>query len=202
MEEIVSTEALEKEILEDARKKGERLLKDADAEIQRLKTAAAERSRLSIAALEADYASRLARYQGEAEARLPLELGRMKAAYVDALLRDAAARFALSLSAQDLGALVSSLLARASSLLGSTAVHLCCMGLDPAAASGIFAEALPQSRALSVRVDEGLSAPGLVATSEDGRLRVRATLDLVTEALLGENRGELARALCAEALAL
>jgi hypothetical protein len=52
-------------------------------------------------------------------------------------------------------------------------------------------------------VEDGkLPAPGLVVAAGDGSLSIRATLDLVGERLLDEKRGELAAALCAEALAL
>jgi hypothetical protein len=61
---------------------------------------------------------------------------------------------------------------------------------------------LPEARVLSSAKDEGLPAAGILVVSEGGRLSVRATMDLVGERLLDEHRGELARTLCGEALAL
>ena len=51
MEEIASTDALEKEILEDARKKGEKILRDGEAEAARIRSEFEGRSASALAAL-------------------------------------------------------------------------------------------------------------------------------------------------------
>jgi vacuolar-type H+-ATPase subunit E/Vma4 len=202
MEEIASTDALEREILEDARRKGERILKDGDAEAQRLRSEHAEKSAKALAALTEDFRLRAERYHNENVARLPLEKGRMKATYVDRLLRAATERYLASLSEGDRAAFIEAILSRAAGLLAGGAVSVRFKGMSPAAARTSVGRALPRCTVTACDGDESLPATGVILTSADGKLSVRATMDLVGEKLLDDHRGELAAALCGEALAL
>lgn len=206
MEEMVSSDALEKEILEDARKKGERLLKDAETEKTKLRAEHEERLRAALESLGAEFRQRADRHRNENLARLPLEKGRMKASHVDSLIKSAVASYLEALPAERAGFLVSGLVAKASGILEGAELELRCKGLSPAAAEELVRSAAPGARILAARTDEGLPAWGIVALalpaagSGSARLTVRATLDLVGERLLDRFRGELATALCAEAL--
>jgi vacuolar-type H+-ATPase subunit E/Vma4 len=202
MEEMVSTEALENEILEDARKKGERLLKDAETEAAKIRADSGERTQGSLASVTADYTARAERYRAENLARLPLEKCRLKATFVDRLLRSAAESYLSSLSKERIALLVSSRLGLSSPLVGSAEVSVRFKGISEKEARGIMASALPSARVATILPDETLLASGLAVETASGMLRIAATLDLVGEELLDEHRGELGRALCAEALAL
>ncbi len=202
MEEMVSSDALEKEILDDARKKGERLLKEADAEMGRIRTEYLERARASLESLSRDFASRSERYHDENTSRLPLEKGRMKAMFVDRLLQNATTKYLSSLSPAEVAALVSEMLEGAAGLLVGAEVKLHCKGIRPEDASSLFAKAVPGARVTVATVDDGLPGIGIVVICPAARMTVRATLNLVGERLLDEGRGELAQALCAEALAI
>lgn len=202
MEEIASTDALEKEILEDARRKGEKILRDGEAEAARIRSESHERSEGSLATLAEDFKSRTERYRNENLARLPLEKGRLKATYIDRLLRSAIDRYLSSLSGDRIAALVSDLLARAGDLVGESEIRVRFRGLEEAEARKLVSASLPRSKPSSFMADESLVATGLVVASADDMLKVRATIDLVGEKLLDEHRGELARALCGEALSL
>lgn len=202
MEEIASTDALEKEILEDARKKGEKILRDGDAEAARIRSEFAERGASTLSALSEDFRSRTERYEGENLARLPLERGRLKATYIDRLLRSAMDRYLDALPPDRVGGLVGGLLSRAADLVGDSGVTVGYKGMDEESAKKLVSANLPRARALSFSRDEDLPATGLRVTCKDGALTVRATMDLVGERLLDEHRGELARTLCGEALAL
>lgn len=94
------------------------------------------------------------------------------------------------------------LLSRAAPLVGSAPVSVRYSGLDRAGAERLAAAAFPKSPIASISEDPSLGSAGLVAAAGDGALSARATLDLVGERLLDEDRGELARTLCGEALAL
>ncbi len=202
MEEIASTDALEKEILEDARKKGEKILRDGETEAARIRAESGERSTSALSALAEDFRSRTERYEGENLARLPLERGRLKATYIDRLLRSAMDRYLAALPPDRVGDLVGGLLSRAAGLVGSSRVTVGYKGLDEATARKLVSANLPGAQAVSFAKDEGLAAAGLFVANEDSSLTVRATMDLVGERLLDEHRGELARTLCGEALAL
>jgi len=202
MEEIASTDALEKEILEDARKKGEKILRDGEVEAARIRSESGERSASALSALAEDFRSRTERYEGENLARLPLERGRLKATYIDRLLRSAMDRYLAALPPDRVGSLVGDLLSRAAGLVGDSRVRVSYKGFDEDSAGKLVSANLPRAQALSFARDDSLPATGLLVASESGSLTVRATMDLVGERLLDEHRGELARTLCGEALAL
>ena len=202
MEEIASTDALEKEILEDARRKGEKILKDGEAEAARIRAESAAHSEAALDALDADFRSRTERYENENLARLPLEKGRLKATYIDRLLVTAMEAYLSALPAAQMTGLVSGLLARAGSLVGDDAISVRFKGMDEAAARGLVKDGLPRARLLGLVRDETLPAAGLVLENEGAMLKAWATLDLVGEKLLDRHRGELARVLCAEAMTL
>jgi V/A-type H+-transporting ATPase subunit E len=202
MEEIVTTEPLEKEILSDARKKAERILKDSSLEAESAAREGQERSEKALLALASDYGSRAKRYRDESLARLPLEKARIKAAHVDALLRKAMDAYLESIDGVERERLLLELLSRAASLVGSSPVSVRYRGLSRAEAEALVSKAFPKSHIASISEDPSLGSTGLVAATGDGNLSARATLDLVGERLLDEERGELAKTLCGEALAL
>lgn len=200
MEELVSTDALEKEILADARKKAERILKGAQDEAGRIAASVEKRNAAASAELEKGLAERSARYKVDALARLPLEKARMRAAFVDALLREALGAFMASLPEARVEALSRARLAAARDYLDGMELRLRRRSLSAEAAIRAVAEALPKARVVECSEDPGLPASGLVVETADGSCVLRATLDLAAEALLGERRAELAKALCAGAL--
>jgi hypothetical protein len=89
MEELHSTEVLDKEILEDARRKARRILKTAD------ETAAAgtkkweRKTEISLKEVRDRYETRLEANRSEIMARLPLDKRRTRLAKIEAFLKDA-----------------------------------------------------------------------------------------------------------------
>ncbi|HOX49110.1 MAG TPA: hypothetical protein PLG14_07990 [Spirochaetales bacterium] len=205
MEEIASTEALEREILEDSRRKSERVLKEADEESRAVQAQAEERAAKAFASLEADYAARLDRLRAESLARVPLEKARLKAAHVHARVAGLVASRLAALSAERKAALVRALALEAGAACRSrfaSGAALGFRGLSPEEAARIAAEALPGVRVAAPAEDPGLPAAGLLLEAADGSLSLRATVDLLGERLLDERRGELALSLCAKAMSL
>lgn len=202
MEEIVSTESLEREILADARKKAERALRGAEDEIRRVAEEGERKAAQSIAELDSAYAAKVERYRSEALARLPLEKSRIKAAYVDARLREALDAFMSGFPESRVESIVASELARAAAFLDGKKLRVRRRALGPDAVARVIRKALPTAILDDSVEDESLPAAGLVVETTDGVTTMKATLDLVAQILLGERRGELAAALCGEALNL
>ena len=200
MEELVSTEALEREMLEDARRKAERILRGADEEARRISDSVGRRGEEAAAELERGYAERSARYRADAMARLPLEQARLRASYVDARLREALGAFLAALPEARVAGMARARLAAARDYLDGKELRIRRRSLSEAAARRAVASALPGARISACLEDPGLGAAGLVAEAADGSAILRATVDLAAELLLLERRGELAEALCAEAL--
>ncbi len=76
MEELRSTDILDKEIQSDARRKAERILQNAEAEGQKIEAAVSTRLEVAKKEIEASYAEKLAVFKRNVEAALPLECER------------------------------------------------------------------------------------------------------------------------------
>jgi vacuolar-type H+-ATPase subunit E/Vma4 len=200
MEEIVGAQVIQGEILDDARKRAARMLVEAEEEAERTKIAIGEKADAVVAEIMRTSESRSQRFRMETLARLPLETTRMRTEFVDKKLRAALGDYLLGLGEAAIGGLAQAMLARGAAFLSGKAVRLSRRGLSEAAARAIAGSCLAGAGAVEIVEDDSLPAPGLVAAAVDGSLVLRATMDLVEERLLDRSRGELARALCAEAL--
>ncbi|MCA1949645.1 MAG: hypothetical protein LDL24_03665 [Treponema sp.] len=98
MEELRSTEALDREILEDARKKADRILKTADQTVRTIDQQWKEKTRTALAELEQLYQQRRAKSEQEIMARLPLDKHRLRSEWAEQQLQQAAESFSASLS--------------------------------------------------------------------------------------------------------
>lgn len=195
MEELASTEVIESEILEDARKKGERVLRDAETEVQRLGSESERREADELAALGRSFAERIRNHRAENEARLPLDKARMRISFLDRRLREGTENYLARLGAGARADLVVGLLSRAGPLVGRADVAVVCRGLSEPEAAAILGRALPETSMKTFTTSADLVAEGLVVETIPLRIKVRATLDLVAEDLLDLRRGELCAAL-------
>ncbi|GAB1481706.1 hypothetical protein MASR2M78_05210 [Treponema sp.] len=85
MEELRSTEALDREILEDARKKADRILKNSETAKKLVIETWHKKKKDDIAALEKKSNKRIAAQRSEILARLPLDKRRSRAERYDSL---------------------------------------------------------------------------------------------------------------------
>ncbi|MDR3342951.1 MAG: ATPase [Treponema sp.] len=87
MEELRSTEVLDREILEDARKKAYRILKAADDTVKAQAEVWQRKADAAITDIRHKYADRTAKTRGEIMARLPLDKRRARSEKVEGLLK-------------------------------------------------------------------------------------------------------------------
>jgi len=200
MEEIVGAQAIQGEILDDARKRAARMLEEAEEEAARTMAAIVLRADAVVAEIMKSSQSRSERYRMETLSRLPLEATRMRTEFVERKLREALGEFMSSLGEEAVAGLTEAMLARSASFFAGKAMLLSRKGLSDTAARAIADRRLGE--AVEISLDPSLPAPGLVAALPDGSMVLRATMDLVEERLLDESRGELVRSLCAAALGL
>jgi vacuolar-type H+-ATPase subunit E/Vma4 len=202
MEEIVSSEAIQGEILDDARKKASRVLEEADEEAARDVADIEAKAAEVVAEIVRENEAKAARYRMETMARFPLERTRMRTVFVEGALREAARGYIDSLPEETVASLSEAMLAKGASFFAGKDIELRRKGLPEAQARSIASRALASASSLLFVEDSGLPAPGLVAASVDGSVVLKATMDLVESDLLDEKRGELAHALCPGALEL
>jgi V/A-type H+/Na+-transporting ATPase subunit E len=202
MEEIVSAEAIRREILDDARKKATHLLEEGEAEaarnVEEIEAKAAE----VVEGIFQESAAKSARYRMETMARFPLERTRMRTTFVDTKLREAVRAYVAALHEGDVAALSEAMLSEGAAFFGGKDIELRYKGLEEASVRAIASRVLAEAVSVSIMEDRALSTAGICARSAGDGVRLRATMDLVEERLLDERRGELASSLCAEALSI
>ncbi|MEI6873819.1 MAG: hypothetical protein WCL50_01680 [Spirochaetota bacterium] len=200
MEEIGNTEAIQKEILDEARKTAEKVLREADEEVERTRSASSSRAKNAQAEVAKAADTWIGRYRAETLARLPLEKIRFKTDLIDRRIRRSLSAYIAGLGEERIASLVESLMRDSLSQFKGSEVDIRFKGLSQGRAVVAAKNALGVSGARKAAEDQKLPSVGLVVESIDGKLTLRATMDLVESDLLDRQRGELAQALCAEAL--
>jgi hypothetical protein len=216
MEELRSTEVLDREILEDARKKAYRILKAADETIKSRREDWEKKIQEAVAGIRQKYADRLVKTREEIMARLPLDKRRARSEKIETLLRDAMEAYLGALGRDRLLALLEEELRKRLAIcdeftgaqsLDDLKPELMFRLLSREEGVRIFKNALPPGIAakLDARrepwlVKEGDSAfatagkfPAVAVNTGD--LRISASIDAAAAVLLEDSRAELAGAL-------
>jgi vacuolar-type H+-ATPase subunit E/Vma4 len=218
MEELQSTEVLDREILEDARRKAQRILKTADEDAAASEKSWEKKTQKALAELNRRFEERLETGRAEIMAHLPLDRRRLALERIDRLLHEAAGSYLRGLDREKLlGILAGELRERSAELedgeagdsaRGRPGFKAVYRFLSREEAEGLLKGAFPGggfsggvSRGFSL--EEGDAAylraggfPGIVADS--GTVRISVSADAAVDALLSEKRGELAAALLGE----
>lgn len=192
MEEIKGTEALEREILEDAAKKAERIVKKAKEEAERLKANSAETLDGMIAELEARKLEKIAQLRRETFSKMPLEKTRLRARFIDAALRNSVEKFMDALDEAKLGAWCLSGLKKRSNLLTGRKLRMSHRGIDASSLREMRELLGPDVDAVA---DVDTPQRGIVIESLDGTMVMTLGEKQLEERLLDEYRGVLASAL-------
>ena len=106
MEELQSSEVLDREILDDARREAEQILKSADETIQAGAKSWVTKTRSDLESLKEKYAERLDQRRNDIMVHLPLDKRRERLEKIDFLLHSAAAEYLGGLSKERIQALI------------------------------------------------------------------------------------------------
>ncbi|GHV75384.1 hypothetical protein AGMMS49942_02050 [Spirochaetia bacterium] len=203
MEELLSTDVLDKEILEDARKKARRILKAAEDALAASAAAWEERLAKDTGELKRSFRGRTLKTREELMARLPLDKRRTYSEKVEAHLFTAMRDYLLSLSREKLLALLEKELRRCAEGLPEAAPLLVgCRGLAEEELKTLVDKALP---GISWTVQTAMdfhklpgSFPAIIV--ETPAVRLTASVDALAAALLDDSRAELVEALLGPAV--
>jgi len=201
MEELRSTEILDREIRDDARRKAEKILKDAERDCAAIASEASARIAELRAARESETAARVESYRRDAESRLPLDKERRLVSFIDSSVNAALEEWFQNIGTERRLALYEALLARYRPTLGGKRVRVSCAGYTADAARSIAERVFGKDSILSVTELNGPSSArgrlsdGFLVEAEDGSLSFRATRDELTRSILEDRRQELAEAL-------
>ncbi|MDR3337597.1 MAG: hypothetical protein LBT16_10375 [Treponema sp.] len=227
MEELQSTEVLDREILEDARRKAQRILKTADDEAAAAGAGWNAKADEALAGLRKRHNERLELGRIEVMARLPLDKRRLRLQKIDSLLHDAACSFFSGLDRENLlGVLADSLAERVREIAGDfqDGEGWRSGNKAPVRAAYRFLSQTEAESLLEKTFPRGKIGPSLPAGPPDksswiiqegdaayvhggqfpgivvdlGKVRISVSADDLIESLLKEKRGELASALLGE----
>ena len=205
MEELRSTEILDREILEDARKKAFKILKTADDTVKAAAVKWEKKTKRAAADIEKKYAGRLEKTRIEVMARLPLAKRRARAEKIEAMLRDAAAKTFAGFSREKLLAIVEDELSLRldfcreegeleNALKADAAPEFFYLNMSEDEAQAIFRKLLrPGSIALKKAKASGSSFPLVGINSRT--LRITASIEDAAETLLQDKRAQMLEAL-------
>ncbi|MCR4741632.1 MAG: hypothetical protein K5866_02005 [Treponema sp.] len=210
MQELRSTEILDKEILEDAQKKVQKILKNSEAECRSILSSVDDKVSKTVKEKEAALISKLESIRTNLNASLPLEKERFQVSFVENLIISKIQEYLKSLSQEKRIQLVLEKIknkkadAYLSSLLKEKTFTAYVYGFDIKKVEKALEEILGKNLKASLPTDFGKLIledeildinEGIILESQDKEVRFRMTLIEVVEELLNNNRAELAETL-------
>ena len=210
MQELRSTEILDKEILEDAQKKVQKILKNSESECRSIMSSVDDKVTKTVEEKEAALISKLESIKTNLNASLPLEKERFQVSFVENLIITRIQDYLKSLSQEKRIQLVLEKIKTiktddyVDSLLKEKSFTAYVYGFDikkvEKALNDILGKRLlacqPTDFGKLILEDEILEInEGIILESQDKEVRFRMTLTEVVEELLNNNREELAETL-------
>ena len=210
MQELRSTEILDKEILEDAQKKVQKILKNSESECRSIMSSVDDKVTKTVEEKEAALISKLESIKTNLNASLPLEKERFQVSFVENLIITRIRDYLKSLSQEKRIQLVLEKIKTiktdeyVNSLLKEKSFTAYVYGFDikkvEKALNYILGKRLlackPTDFGKLILEDEILEInEGIILESQDKEVRFRMTLTEVVEELLNNNREELAETL-------
>jgi len=204
MEELRSTEVLDKEIETDARKKAERILAKADSDGKALVADVAHRIEKFTEEKTAEYQKKTESYQADRDAVVPLEKERFLVSFIESAIVKAIDSYLDALGEEKRIALAVRRWNAYKAVVASQKVNALVFGFDAARAEAALKKAgVPLVSCTSVAYeksgDEGIDGltfkEGIILETEDTMIRCRLTLSQIVGELETEHRAELAKAL-------
>ncbi|MDR2247577.1 MAG: ATPase [Treponema sp.] len=202
MEELQSTEVLDREILEDARRKAQRILKTADETVASGTRKWEKKTEDALKGIRDTYAARFEASRNEIMARLPLDKRRTRLAKIETLLQDAASLYVAGLPRSRLLAMLEGELKKrageldSSKLVGTAFIR----GISGEETASLLKAVFPDGKWVITNGEYRRIAPGIFPALVVDTLAARITvsIDAVIETLLRDKRAEFAAALLGE----
>ena len=201
MEELRSTEILDKEIHEDARRKADKILKAAESDCEQIGIKAAADFEKTSKGKKADYERMLSNYKRDSDAAVPLEKQRRLISFIDNSVREALDGWFKAADAKKKLSALRRLLEKYSAVLHGKRFEVLSRGFSKKDISQLASSVLGKDVELvvtelsSADADKISLAEGFTMRADDGSLFCRVTCDELKNELLQNHRQELAVAL-------
>ena len=199
MEELQSTDILAREILEDARKKAQRILKNAESTMLTQTAEWKIKTDTSLDELKKKYAKQYEISTEKIMARLPIDKHRAKAEKIETLICSAVESWYNGLSRTQIHDLLTAELtkriAQVNNFKSSGPMRAFVYGLEQDEAEKIL-----KSAAITCTIEKIKAGHGYpFITAEAGNVRITASIQKTIDFLLQEKRAELVEALLGSA---
>jgi V/A-type H+-transporting ATPase subunit E len=202
VEVVKTSEELEKQILEDARKKAAKILETADKECAQIRAQWAGKLEEESRKVEEDCARKIGAVRAELDAALPLDFMRTRLAFTEEALRSQLDGFFSSLSAAEVSRIISTLIKRVSQVFEGKHIKAFVGGLEAKTAEKMLREQIPGVTVAEVRpISEAggrkaaKDSQGIIIETEDEKIRYRGTFGELRQILMEDYREELVSAL-------
>ncbi len=193
MEEIRTSEVLEQEIREDARKKVNRILQNAEKEIQEVDREWKEKTEKALQEQNALFKKKMETARVELEASFPLLKMRKRLAFVESALTSAIDDFFSRMKEEEIIALFEKKFESVLPLLKGKKVVCYYSSLEREKAEKAIRNALPGVMSKACIEEKGYR--GIILETEDKGIRIRNTVEEVKRYILDEYREELMQSL-------
>lgn len=205
MEELRSTEVLDKEIRSDSIKKAEKILAKADETARQLIDGVQDRIEKARADAEKNSAEEIAVYEKNVNASLPLEKQRYLVSYIYGSIIDAMNKYFESIGAKKRLLVIQSLCERAKKIIQEKKFSAVVVGFNLSEAEAMLKNVFPgnlsscEAGEFQIVFRENLEGfdlkEGIILKALDGSVACRLTLDEKIKEILDEKREALAQSL-------
>ena len=206
MEELRSTEILDKEIQEDARKKADKIVKNSQIEAQNILDSVDGRIEVARQEKEKFYAQKLTRFERDTNASLPLEKQRFLVSFEDDEVTKAIKNYLENLSLEKKSELLKELLNKYKNILENRNVNIFAVDFDKTLAEKIAVDVLGKKSIVScqdisdfkkqILTEENPNfVQGFVLKSDDKTITCRVLLSEIINNIRDKNSLELAQTL-------
>lgn len=202
MEELRSTDILDKEIQDDARKKAEKILKNADAQGQQILADVETRLESAKKDRESYYSQKAAQFKKDLDSSLPLEKSRFLVSYISSSVASAINDYLKTISQEKRIQLVLTMLNRFESLTDGKSFEADVYGFNLDLAKNELNKnnklhissflATEFAKTGEVAVDGIEIHEGIILVSDDKLVKIRLTLEELFSELIDKYRNELA----------
>ena len=206
MEEFRSTEILDKEIQADARKKAEKILAKADVDCALLLEEVSGRIEKAKKELEDKYSLKIAAFEKDLSATLPLEKERFLVLFIQSSIEKAINAYLAKLSDEEKIGLVLKKSVKIEDVLKSKKLNALYYGFQESLVKKTVGKkfdliSVKETEFNKMIIDLGITdRKGIILESEDKAIRVRMTLSEVISQIQDKYRAELYSALFGERL--
>ena len=197
MEVLKTSDALESQILEDARGKARRMLEGADRECAKIRTEWDAKDAQEAQGADAARDAKIAAIRQELAASLPLDFMRTRLAFIQETITSALKELFEKLPPAGLEKVLGRVLSRAAFAFKGGPIVVLTAGMTTDAARRLVQQSIAGATVAEVRplTGEDAADKGVVLQSADGSRRFRGTLRELTSLLFEEYREELMTAL-------